>query len=95
MDLLSSVLTPRIHTQLLPDSIDVEDQTLAIGQTLTADDEVVKLLQHKGHHNVSYKDKGFSCTQFIAIQYIDDGLGGVRVEAVADPRKDGRPAIWV
>jgi gamma-glutamyltranspeptidase len=89
MSLLKAVSAPRVHTQLLPDSVDVENATLFntvhIGLPYTA----VQTLISRGHHNITMikTPLGMGVTQFIAVDP-DTRM----VEAVSDPRKNGKPA---
>lgn len=93
MDPLSALTAPRVHSQLLPDEVQVEDSSLTVlgtypaPITISAGDEVYRALTSRGHLNVSRHTGGMACTQFITIDR-DTGL----MHAVSDPRKDGRPA---
>lgn len=87
MDLLSAVKAPRVHSQLLPDSVDAENSTNVHQLQIPLPQSVVDLLKERGHHNVTLKNVGMGVTQFIAVD--PDTL--LRI-AVSDPRKDGRPA---
>ena len=93
MDPLSALTAPRLHTQLLPDMVEVEDSILEVlgtqptPITITADASVYEALNSRGHRNVTRYTGGMACTQFITIDR-DTGL----IHAVSDPRKDGRPA---
>lgn len=92
MDLLSSVRRPRVHTQFLPDSVDVERQTLVTnGLSINASQDIVHLLQARGHHNVSFASGSYGVSQFISVDY-ESVPGHTHVQAVSDPRKNGRPA---
>ncbi len=87
MDVLTAVASPRVHSQLLPDMVYAEDQTLLIGGKLTLPPGVVSLLQTQGQHNVTLYDEAMGVSQFITVN-TDTGL----IEGVSDPRKDGKPA---
>ena len=87
MDLLSAASAPRLHTQLLPDSIDLENSSLVNAIHITMPESIKKHLDIRGHHNVTFKNVGMGVTQFIAI----DPDTQIRY-AVSDPRKDGKPA---
>lgn len=87
MDALSAVVSPRIHTQLLPFIVDVEYQhSLIDGSVITSEDDLILFLQHK-KQNVSKCSTGMGVSQFISI---DPDSG--EMLAVSDPRKNGRPA---
>lgn len=87
MDLLTAVVSPRVHSQLLPDIVYAEDQSLLFGGKLTIADDVISLLRNRGQHNVTLYDEAMGVSQFISVNP-DTGL----MEAVSDPRKDGKPA---
>ena len=94
MNPLDALMSPRVHSQLLPDKVDVEDQQLPVlgGSPLasitTAHDVYASLVQ-RGHHNVTNYGGGMGVSQFITV----DRDSGIRY-AVSDPRKDGRPAAY-
>jgi gamma-glutamyltranspeptidase len=89
MTLLKAVSAPRVHSQLLPDAVYVENATLFntvhIGLPYTG----VQALVSRGHHNITMVTMplGMGVTQFIAVDP-DTKI----VEAVSDPRKNGKPA---
>lgn len=93
MDPLSALTAPRLHSQLLPDQVQVEDSILTVLGThpvtprINAPDSVYQALTSRGHHNVTRYTGGMACTQFITVDR-DTGV----LHAVSDPRKDGRPA---
>lgn len=87
MDILSSTVHPRVHSQLLPDKVDVEDRTLVSGKKIRISDVAINALKSRGHHNVTLLNDSMGVTQFIVIDP-DTGL----MEGVSDPRKDGAPA---
>ena len=94
LDPLSAVLAPRVHTQLLPDSVDVEDQPLPLlgispAYSIAAAPEVYSALTSRGHHNVSQCTGSMGVSQLI---YVDRDTGNIY--AVSDARKDGKPAGW-
>lgn len=86
MRLLDAVVAPRIHSQLLPPTVYIEDQPLLDGGRITATQEMALALSSRGH-NLTYESGSMAVTQFIAI---DPDTGAI--EAVSDPRKDGSPA---
>lgn len=87
MDILSAVTAPRVHSQLLPDQVDVEAQHLVTGKSIMMPQNVFDTLNLLGHRNVTAHDGSFAITQFITV----DADTNVRT-AVSDPRKDGYPA---
>jgi gamma-glutamyltranspeptidase len=87
MNILDAVRAPRVHSQLLPDSVEIEDQTLVSGLQITMPAFIVQGLAERGHHNATLVNIGMGVTQFIVCDP-DSGL----IEAVSDPRKDGKPA---
>lgn len=87
MDILSAMVHPRVHTQLLPDRVDVEHRTLVSGKTIYTPDYVLDALKARGHHNITLINDSMGVSQFIVIDP-DSGL----MEGVSDPRKDGAPA---
>eukprot|EP01039_Chlorochromonas_danica_P003280 gene3280-3597_t len=102
MDLLEAVRRPRLHAQYLPDQVQIERRGVFVkGLYINSSSEAYDLLIDKGHHNVSYFDGSFGVSQFISIDYADadsDGTGSsghkvVKIQAVADPRKNGRPSM--
>ena len=90
LDLLSAVMVPRLHAQLLPPLVYAEDHTLVSSDALAirVPAEVRAALRARGHNVTSEKVIGI--TQFISI---DPETGAIA--AVSDPRKDGRPAATV
>lgn len=99
MDLLSAYKAPRVHSQFLPDQVLVEDVTLANGLHVPPKeaeasskaygvDEIVSLLESRGHLSVQKHDGYLAVSQSISV----DPFTGV-ISAVADPRKDGVPAV--
>jgi gamma-glutamyltranspeptidase len=87
MDVLTAVTTPRVHSQLLPNKVDVEAQQLVTGARIDMPTAVFTTLRTLGHANVTAYDGSFAITQFISV----DMDTNVRT-AVSDPRKDGKPA---
>lgn len=87
MNILDAVRSPRVHCQLLPDSIDVENATLVSGLHISMPSSIAASLTARGHHNASLVNVGMGVTQFISF----DPETGI-IEAVSDPRKDGKPA---
>jgi len=86
MDVLQAVVQPRIHSQLLPTTVDVEAQSLVGGKKITASIDVLRALLST-HHNATYFDGAMGVAQFIAV---DPDSG--EMEAVSDPRKGGTPS---
>lgn len=86
MTLLEAFKSPRLHSQLLADYVDVENQTLVIGTTISGTDRMRAALWSRGHNNVSSSGGSMGVAQFISIDP-DTGL----MEAVSDPRKNGQP----
>lgn len=87
MDLLSALVAPRVHSQLLPDKVYVENSTMKTGLHILGDQLMVDSLIARHHNNVTYTTGSMGVTQFIAVDP-DTGL----IEAVSDPRKYGTPA---
>ncbi len=87
MDILSATVKPRVHSQLLPDKVDVEDRSLVSGKKIRLSDSVIDALKERGQHNVTLTNDSMGVTQFIVVDP-DTGL----MEGVSDPRKDGAPA---
>ena len=95
LDPLSALIAPRVHSQLLPDKVDLEDQPLPVlaspsaSPSIRTAEAVYASLRSRGHHNVSHCDTGMGVAQFITVDR-DSGT----LHAVSDPRKDGRPAAY-
>lgn len=87
MDLLSALIAPRVHSQLLPDKVQLENSTMKTGLHIQGDESVLTSLIARHHNNVSFSSSTVGITQFIAVDP-DSGL----IEAVSDPRKYGTPA---
>jgi gamma-glutamyltranspeptidase len=87
MDILSAVVAPRLHSQLLPDHVQVEDRITLSKKKLALGDDVIAMLKSKGHHDVVKYNDILGVSQWIVVDP-DTGL----MEGVSDPRKDGRPA---
>jgi gamma-glutamyltranspeptidase len=104
MDLLTALTSPRVHTQLIPDMVDIENHTLyQLDYQLHDDDNHQQTQQHK-HVKIIADEKIFYALESRGhkIQSYDGSMGcsqfidvnwddGV-ITAVSDPRKDGRPA---
>jgi gamma-glutamyltranspeptidase/glutathione hydrolase/leukotriene-C4 hydrolase len=86
MDLLSAVTEPRIHTQLFPQYVDVEDHYLVSGLKIQASSLVYKSLLNR-YHNITHHNGSMGVSQFISIDP-DSNL----ITAVSDPRKGGIPS---
>lgn len=87
-DLLAAVVHPRLHDQLLPQSLEVEDHELFPGLPwIIMPSSVVEQLIQRGQRNITMKNDPMGVAQFIAV----DPDTGLRT-AVSDPRKGGRPA---
>lgn len=86
MDLLSAVKAPRLHAQLLPDLVYVEDHTLVSDDLeIKNADEVNTELEILGH-TTTWWGKSMGVSQYIAIDPDTQMMTGV-----SDPRKNGRP----
>ena len=92
MGLAEAVRAPRLHSQLLPDTVFVEDQTLVqsaggpAGLRIQAGDDVFEALRARGH-NTTDCTGSMGVAQFVAV---DPDSG--RRWAASDPRKGGQPA---
>lgn len=94
MDLLSSMISPRLHNQLLPNSIDIESTKTMSGSSIVMYDGIQPFLQANNQPNVSYVS-GMGVTQFIAREYNYNTTTKAfeyQLIGVSDPRKDGKPA---
>jgi gamma-glutamyltranspeptidase len=94
MDPLSALVAPRVHTQLLPDKVDVEEENLPVlgahpMHSITSPATLFTALIDRNHRNVTHCSTGMGVAQFITVDR-DTGL----LHAVSDPRKDGRPAAY-
>jgi gamma-glutamyltranspeptidase/glutathione hydrolase/leukotriene-C4 hydrolase len=85
-DLLSAEKSPRLHSQLVPDTVYVEDHLLVSGLTIVAGEETVQSLQNRGHDTTVW-GKSMGVSQYIAVDPDTNEICGV-----SDPRKDGQPA---
>ena len=89
-DILTAVTAPRVHTQLLPDLVDIENHTyFADTPTVTINLPLSTRAFLAGHGHTLVPQGGFAVVQVITVDP-DTSL----IEAVSDPRKDGRPAGW-
>jgi gamma-glutamyltranspeptidase/glutathione hydrolase/leukotriene-C4 hydrolase len=79
MDLLSTIEKPRLHHQLLPDRISMEEGYHS---------EFVRYLQDAGHEIIEY-DRKMATAEIQAVRRIETEHGQVRLEAVSDSRKNG------
>jgi gamma-glutamyltranspeptidase len=80
MDVLSAVVAPRVHCQLLPDVVEVEDLSV-YGMRITMPETVQVALVDHGH-NITI-GKGFAVSQFISIS--EHGLVEVIIVALYAP----------
>mmetsp|Transcript_137651 Transcript_137651/g.239320 ORF Transcript_137651/g.239320 Transcript_137651/m.239320 type:complete len:654 (-) Transcript_137651:1362-3323(-) len=86
MPLLDAVRAPRIHSQLLPNVLYVEEKEIPIiGERLTHSDKFKAILRGKGHFT---EDKG----AMGAVTAIWVDMDTELLTAVSDPRKGGSPA---
>ena len=89
MDLLTAVSTPRIHHQLSPYYVDVENRTVTWGDddelTLRNRDDVTQTLLIRGQE-VNQRDGSVGVSQFVEWSPLTNAFTGV-----SDPRKNGRP----
>jgi gamma-glutamyltranspeptidase len=85
MDLLTAVVAPRIHSQLLPDVLFTEDTVLLGGEVLSLTAATRSALSLRGHVLQNMSVEGVC--QAVLVDMDTD----LRT-AISDPRKDGRPA---
>eukprot|EP00605_Chrysophyceae_sp_TOSAG23-4_P002488 GSChrysophyteH1.ASY1.ANO1.2751.1 assembled CDS len=85
-DLLSAVKAPRLHSQLLPDSVYVEMHELVSGLSIKNTEEVAADLKSRGHE-VEAWNGSMGVSQYVAVDP-DTGV----FTAVSDPRKNGEPS---
>lgn len=83
-DPLAAISSPRLHHQLLPDTVAAEAWN-STGSSFVVSSETVAALRRRGHQ-VSPSDWGAVC-QAVVINPETDVL-----TAASDPRKDGAPA---
>jgi len=88
MDLLSAIIAPRIHAQLIPDYIYVEDRVLYNNDIIKMADRVNRALTERKQTLLDYSG-AMAVTQFIEI---DTETGSI--QAVSDPRKGGKPSTY-
>ena len=88
MDLLSAVVAPRIHAQLVPEYIFVEDRVLYTSNKIKMPDRVNRALLERKQTLLDYTGAMAVC-QFIEI---DTETGAI--QAVSDPRKGGKPSTY-
>ena len=92
MDVLSAVMTPRIHTQLLPNILCLENASYIAGVTIQLPNPHVFNSLTRANHVLEQCDK-LGYAQFIVIDTeYNFHKTSPRITAVSDPRKDGRPA---
>jgi len=103
MDLLTALTSPRVHTQLIPDIVDIENHTLTQLDYLIDYHDQQQQQQQKHlkivaddkiyhalqsrGHKIQSYDGSMGCSQFIHVDWDHDVI-----YAVSDPRKDGRPS---
>ena len=98
--LLESFQEPRIHSQLFPQEVELEHQHLISGLSIIAGSNIKKMLLSR-NHNISESPQSMGVTQFISkncylylISLIfNKGVNSDTnlIEAVSDPRKNGKP----
>ena len=89
-DILTAVVAPRVHTQLLPDLVDIENHTyFADTPTVAINLPISTRAFLTSHGHTLVPQGGFANVQVVTVDP-DTSL----IEAVSDPRKDGRPAGW-
>ena len=84
-NLLESVIAPRLHSQLLPNTTYVEEHNLISGLSIKNPSEVASFLQDRGG-DITEWDGSFGVSQYVAVDP-DSNL----MTAVSDPRKNGEP----
>lgn len=90
LDILDAVIAPRLHSQLLPNTLYIENNTqllstLLFGHSIELSDDILKVLHQKNHFTNKTTDVGI--TQFIVVDVDTNTL-----KAVSDPRKGGLPS---
>lgn len=86
MGLAGAMRAPRLHSQLLPDTVYVEDQQLACGLAIRAPPSASAALRSRGHNTTDCAGS-MGVAQFIAV---DSDSG--EAFAASDPRKGGAPS---
>lgn len=102
MSILDAVVNGRIHTQLLPEVVGVEDQTVSCApdvcqssdgsptyHKIEAGDDVQSALTSRNHKISVNEGTGFAVSQFIEVKH---DTSENELTAVSDPRKGGTPA---
>jgi gamma-glutamyltranspeptidase len=84
-DILSAVKAPRLHSQLLPETVFVEQHNLLSGLRINNLPEVSRSLEDRGHNLTQWQSSMGVC-QFITVDP-DTGF----MVGVSDPRKNGQP----
>lgn len=85
-NVLSALKHPRLHSQLIPETVFVEDHHLISGLSIVAGEETVEALSSRGH-NITLWGHSMGVSQYIAVNPDNSDIHGV-----SDPRKDGAPA---
>lgn len=84
---LSALTHPRVHTQLIPETVYVEDhRDLLSGLSIIASSKTVDALISRGH-NVTLWGYSMGVSQYVAVDPDNGDMCGV-----SDPRKNGAPA---
>lgn len=102
MTLLDSLVNGRIHTQLLPEVVGVEDQNITCAPNICESEDGsesvleieagvdVQVALTSRNHDISVREQqGFAVCQFIEVEHDSDQD---ELIAVSDPRKGGKPA---
>ena len=84
--LLDALKFPRLHSQLVPETVYVENHELVSGLAIVTGQETYSALSKRGH-NITEWGKSMGVSQYVAID--PDTL---ELCACSDPRKDGKPA---
>ena len=85
-NILESLKFPRLHSQLLPETVYVEEHELVSGLTIRTGQETFAALKKRGH-NVTAWEHSMGVSQYIAVDPDSQMMTGA-----SDPRKDGKPA---
>lgn len=85
-NVLSALKHPRLHSQLVPETVYVENHHLISGLSIVAGEETIQALSSRGH-NITRWGNSMGVSQYIAVDPDNNDICGV-----SDPRKDGAPA---